>query len=159
MIELQNGGVYLVNGTTVIPDGPDAAAQLQQKTGKAVPADEAKKETMAYNILKAHNVSGNMENLQIKFDKLTSHYITYVGIIQTARASGLEKFPIPYVLTNCHNSLCAVGGTINEDDHMFGLSCAKRYGGMYVPPHQAVIHQFAREMLSGAGRMILGARW
>ena len=157
MIELQNGGVYLVNGTTVIPDGPDAAAQLQQKTGKAVPADEAKKETMAYNILKAHNVSGNMENLQIKFDKLTSHDITYVGIIQTARASGLEKFPIPYVLTNCHNSLCAVGGTINEDDHMFGLSCAKRYGGMYVPPHQAVIHQFAREMLSGAGRMILGS--
>ena len=157
MIELQNGGVYLVNGTTVIPDGPDAAAQLQQKTGKAVPADEAKKETMAYNILKAHNVSGNMENLQIKFDKLTSHDITYVGIIQTARASGLEKFPIPYVLTNCHNSLCAVGGTINEDDHMFGLSCAKRYGGMYVPPYQAVIHQFAREMLSGVGRMILGS--
>ena len=157
MIELQNGGVYLVNGTTVIPDGPDAAVQLQQKTGKAVPAAEAKKETMAYNILKAHNVSGNMENLQIKFDKLTSHDITYVGIIQTARASGLEKFPIPYVLTNCHNSLCAVGGTINEDDHMFGLSCAKRYGGMYVPPHQAVIHQFAREMLSGVGRMILGS--
>ncbi len=109
---------------------------------------EAAKNTMAYNILAAHNTSGNMENLQIKFDKLTSHDITFVGIIQTARASGLEKFPIPYVLTNCHNSLCAVGGTINEDDHMFGLTCAKKYGGVYVPPHQAVIHQFAREMLS-----------
>ena len=105
----------------------------------------------------AHNTSGNMENLQIKFDKLTSHDITFVGIIQTARASGLEKFPVPYVLTNCHNSLCAVGGTINEDDHMFGLTCAKKYGGMYVPPHQAVIHQFAREMLAGGGKMLLGS--
>ena len=112
---------------------------------------------MAYNILKDHNTSGNMERLQIKFDKLTSHDITFVGIIQTARASGLEKFPVPYVLTNCHNSLCAVGGTINEDDHMFGLTCAKKYGGVYVPPHQAVIHQFAREMLAGGGRMILGS--
>ena len=108
--------------------------------------EEAKKNTMAYGILEAHNTSGNMDELQIKFDKLTSHDITFVGIIQTARASGLEKFPVPYVLTNCHNSLCAVGGTINEDDHMFGLTCAKRYGGVYVPPHQAVIHQFAREM-------------
>ena len=115
------------------------------------------KNTMAYNILKEHNTSGNMEKLQIKFDKMTSHDITFVGIIQTARASGLEKFPIPYVLTNCHNSLCAVGGTINEDDHMFGLSCAKKYGGVYVPPHQAVIHQFAREMLAGGGKMILGS--
>ena len=112
---------------------------------------------MAYGILSAHNTSGNMQQLQIKFDKLTSHDITFVGIIQTARASGLEKFPIPYVLTNCHNSLCAVGGTINEDDHMFGLTCAKKYGGVYVPPHQAVIHQFAREMLAGGGKMILGS--
>ena len=118
---------------------------------------EAAKETIAYGILADHNTSGNMEKLKIKFDKLTSHDITFVGIIQTARASGLTKFPVPYVLTNCHNSLCAVGGTINEDDHMFGLTCAKRYGGMYVPPHQAVIHQFAREMLAGGGRMILGS--
>ncbi len=117
----------------------------------------AKQETIAYGILKEHNTSGNMDKLQIKFDKLTSHDITFVGIIQTARASGLEKFPIPYVLTNCHNSLCAVGGTINEDDHMFGLTCAKKYGGIYVPPHQAVIHQFAREMLAGGGKMILGS--
>ena len=157
MIELQNGGVYLVNGENVIADGPDAAAQLQQAVGRSVSAEEAKKETMAYGILKAHNTSDNMDALQIKFDKLTSHDITYVGIIQAARASGLEKFPIPYVLTNCHNSLCAVGGTINEDDHMYGLSCAKRYGGIYVPPHQAVIHQFAREMLAGVGSMILGS--
>ena len=107
--------------------------------------------------MKEHNTSGNMDKLKIKFDKLTSHDITFVGIIQTARASGLEKFPVPYVLTNCHNSLCAVGGTINEDDHMFGLTCAKKYGGVYVPPHQAVIHQFAREMLAGGGRMILGS--
>lgn len=112
---------------------------------------------MAYKILEEHNTSGDMQNLHIKFDKLTSHDITFVGIIQTARASGLEKFPVPYVLTNCHNSLCAVGGTINEDDHMFGLSCAKKYGGMYVPPHQAVIHQFAREMLAGGGKMLLGS--
>ena len=115
------------------------------------------KNTIAYGILKEHNTSGNMEKLQIKFDKLTSHDITFVGIIQTARASGLEKFPVPYVLTNCHNSLCAVGGTINEDDHMFGLTCAKKYGGVYVPPHQAVIHQYAREMLAGGGKMILGS--
>ena len=112
---------------------------------------------MAYRILNAHNTSDNMQQLKIKFDKLTSHDITFVGILQTARASGLEKFPVPYVLTNCHNSLCAVGGTINEDDHVFGLSCAKKYGGIYVPPHQAVIHQFAREMLAGGGKMILGS--
>ena len=122
-----------------------------------VAKEEAAKNTIAYSILKAHNKSDNMEKLQIKFDKLTSHDITFVGIIQTARASGLEKFPVPYVLTNCHNSLCAVGGTINEDDHMFGLTCAKKYGGVYVPPHQAVIHQFAREMLAGGGKMILGS--
>ena len=150
MIQLLEGGTYLVNGTELV-EPAKAAAQ-----GLPVP-EEAAKQTMAYNILRDHNTSGNMEKLQIKFDKLTSHDITFVGIIQTARASGLEKFPVPYVLTNCHNSLCAVGGTINEDDHMFGLTCAKKYGGVYVPPHQAVIHQFAREMLAGGGKMILGS--
>ena len=141
----------------MVADGPQAQDEIRQKTGQEVTKEEAAKQTMAYGILESHNTSGNMQNLQIKFDKLTSHDITYVGIIQTARASGLEKFPIPYVLTNCHNSLCAVGGTINEDDHMFGLTCAKKYGGIYVPPHQAVIHQFAREMLAGGGKMILGS--
>ncbi|MBQ9061351.1 MAG: hydratase [Eubacterium sp.] len=157
MIKLHEQGAYLVGGQTIIPADADAPAKLQAAAGKTVSPADAKKETIAWGILEAHNTSGNMEQLQIKFDKLTSHDITFVGIIQTARASGLEKFPIPYVLTNCHNSLCAVGGTINEDDHMFGLSCAKRYGGVYVPPHQAVIHQFAREMLAGGGRMILGS--
>lgn len=157
MIRLSNGGAYLINGNKVIEDNAQAAAQIKAETGSEVSKDAAAQGTMAYSILKEHNVSGNMEELQIKFDKLTSHDITFVGIIQTARASGLEKFPIPYVLTNCHNSLCAVGGTINEDDHVFGLSCAKRYGGIYVPPHQAVIHQFAREMLAGGGKMILGS--
>ena len=156
-MKLHENGVYLLNGREIIEDNQEAAACLAAKTGKTVTAAEAATGTMAYRILKAHNTSGNMEKLQIKFDKLTSHDITFVGIIQTARASGLEKFPVPYVLTNCHNSLCAVGGTINEDDHMFGLSCAKRYGGIYVPPHQAVIHQFAREMLAGGGKMILGS--
>ena len=156
-MKLYENGVYLLNGREIIEDNQEAAACLAAKTGKTVTAAEAATGTMAYRILKAHNTSGNMEQLQIKFDKLTSHDITFVGIIQTARASGLEKFPVPYVLTNCHNSLCAVGGTINEDDHMFGLSCAKRYGGIYVPPHQAVIHQFAREMLAGGGKMILGS--
>ena len=150
MIKLLEGGMYLVNGTELM-EPEKAAAQ-----GFPAPK-EAAKQTMAYRILEEHNTSGNMEKLQIKFDKLTSHDITFVGIIQTARASGLEKFPVPYVLTNCHNSLCAVGGTINEDDHMFGLTCAKKYGGVYVPPHQAVIHQFAREMLAGGGKMILGS--
>ena len=134
-----------------------AAEALKQLTGEVVSKEEASKNTIAYGILRDHNTSGNMEKLQIKFDKLTSHDITFVGIIQTARASGIEKFPVPYVLTNCHNSLCAVGGTINEDDHMFGLTAAKKYGGVYVPPHQAVIHQFAREMLAGGGKMILGS--
>ena len=157
MIRLSNGGAYLINGTEVIEDSASAAEQIQSMTGACVTKEEAARGTMAYSILEKHNVSGNMEELQIKFDKLTSHDITFVGIIQTARASGLEKFPIPYVLTNCHNSLCAVGGTINEDDHVFGLSCAKKYGGIYVPPHQAVIHQFAREMLAGGGKMILGS--
>ena len=156
-MKLYEQGVYLLHGTELIADGPKAQAEIKQKTGREVAKSEAAKQTMAYAILEKHNTSGNMENLQIKFDKLTSHDITYVGIIQTARASGLEKFPIPYVLTNCHNSLCAVGGTINEDDHMFGLTCAKKYGGIYVPPHQAVIHQFAREMLAGGGKMILGS--
>ncbi|MBO5326444.1 MAG: hydratase [Lachnospiraceae bacterium] len=157
MIQLSNSGAYLINGTELVYDNADAAAIIAQKTGKNVTEAEARKETIAYGILESHNTSGNMDKLKIKFDKLTSHDITFVGIIQTARASGLEKFPIPYVLTNCHNSLCAVGGTINEDDHMFGLSCAKKYGGVYVPPHQAVIHQFAREMMAGGGKMILGS--
>ena len=157
MITLSKGGAYLLGGTEVVLDAEDVMEQLKSKTGKDVTKEEAKKNTIAYSILRDHNTSDNMDKLQIKFDKLTSHDITFVGIIQTARASGLEKFPIPYVLTNCHNSLCAVGGTINEDDHMFGLTCAKKYGGVYVPPHQAVIHQFAREMLAGGGRMILGS--
>ena len=157
MIKLYDNGVYLLNGTEIVEDGALALDAVLAKTGRKVTKEEAAKGTMAYGILEAHNTSGNMENLQIKFDKLTSHDITFVGIIQTARASGLEKFPVPYVLTNCHNSLCAVGGTINEDDHMFGLTCAKKYGGMYVPPHQAVIHQFAREMLAGGGKMLLGS--
>ena len=157
MISLLNGGAYLLGGKELIPDDAQAPAAIKSKTGKEITKEEAKRETIAYSILESHNTSGNMDKLKIKFDKLTSHDITFVGIIQTARASGLEKFPVPYVLTNCHNSLCAVGGTINEDDHMFGLTCAKKYGGVYVPPHQAVIHQFAREMLAGGGKMILGS--
>ena len=158
MMKVFEGGAYLLNGAEVVADNQDAAAILKSKLGDNVPSkEEAAKGTIAYGILEAHNTSGNMDKLKIKFDKLTSHDITFVGIIQTARASGLEKFPIPYVLTNCHNSLCAVGGTINEDDHMFGLTCAKKYGGVYVPPHQAVIHQYAREMLAGGGKMILGS--
>ena len=156
-MKLHETGAYLVNGCTVVEDNSEASAAIASMTGTAVSKEEAAKNTIAYGILKDHNTSGSMEKLKIKFDKLTSHDITYVGIIQTARASGLEKFPIPYVLTNCHNSLCAVGGTINEDDHMFGLTCAKKYGGIYVPPHQAVIHQFTREMLAGGGKMILGS--
>ena len=157
MIQLLEGGAYLLNGTELVADNSEAVAAIKAKTGKDVVKEEAAKETIAYGILANHNTSGNMEKLKIKFDKLTSHDITFVGIIQTARASGLTKFPVPYVLTNCHNSLCAVGGTINEDDHMYGLTCAKKYGGVYVPPHQAVIHQFAREMLAGGGKMILGS--
>ena len=158
MMELLKTGAYLVNGTEIIEDTPEAQARLQAVAGPDAPSkEEAAKGTIAYGILEAHNTSDNMEKLKIRFDKLTSHDITYVGIIQTARASGLEKFPMPYVLTNCHNSLCAVGGTINDDDHMFGLTCAKKYGGIYVPPHQAVIHQFAREMLACGGAMILGS--
>ncbi len=157
MIQLYDGGAYVLNGTEIIADTVESASILAGKLGSVPEKEEAKKQTIAYGILKAHNTSDNMDKLKIRFDKLTSHDITFVGIIQTARASGLEKFPMPYVLTNCHNSLCAVGGTINEDDHMFGLTCAKKYGGMYVPPHQAVIHQFAREMLAGGGKMILGS--
>ena len=158
MIKLHEKGAYLLNGTEIVPETQDVQEVLRSRLGDNVPSkEEAAKNTIAWSILKEHNTSGSMEKLKIKFDKLTSHDITFVGIIQTARASGLEKFPVPYVLTNCHNSLCAVGGTINEDDHMFGLTCAKKYGGVYVPPHQAVIHQFAREMLAGGGRMILGS--
>ncbi|MEG1992936.1 MAG: hydratase [Acetivibrio sp.] len=157
MIKLFEKGAYLINGTEIIEENRDTHEILKSKFGKNVDKEEAKRGTMAYEILEAHNTSGNMEKLKVKFDKLTSHDITFVGIVQTARASGLEKFPVPYILTNCHNSLCAVGGTINEDDHMFGLSCAKKYGGVYVPPHQAVIHQFAREMLAAGGNMILGS--
>ena len=155
MIQLFSEGAYLVDGITLVKESE--AEALKQLAGEVVSKEEASKNTIAYGILRDHNTSGNMEKLQIKFDKLTSHDITFVGIIQTARASGIEKFPVPYVLTNCHNSLCAVGGTINEDDHMFGLTAAKKYGGVYVPPHQAVIHQFAREMLAGGGKMILGS--
>ena len=159
MIKLYDNGVYIVNGDKIIEDNEVNKSEINGQLSKynINGIDEARKNTIAYSILEAHNTSDNMDKLKIKFDKLTSHDITFVGIIQTARASGLDEFPVPYVLTNCHNSLCAVGGTINEDDHMFGLSCAKRYGGIYVPPHQAVIHQYAREMLAGCSKMILGS--
>ena len=158
MIKLFSNGVYLINNKEIIEDCNDINLILKNKLGnKCINKEEARKNTIAYNILNEHNVSKNKDKLQIKFDKLASHDITFVGIIQTARASGLKEFPVPYALTNCHNSLCAVGGTINEDDHMFGLSCAKKYGGIYVPPHQAVIHQFVREMMAGCRKMILGS--
>lgn len=158
MIKLFKQGAYVLNGVDIIEENDDTKALLHQKLGdRALTKEDAAKNTMAYQILSAHNTSGSMDQLKIKFDKLASHDITFVGIIQTARASGLEQFPVPYVLTNCHNSLCAVGGTINEDDHMFGLSCAKKYGGIYVPPHQAVIHQYAREILAAGGKMVLGS--
>ena len=153
MVKLYDGGVYLVNGREIVTD----AAALPSKCGRTVTKEEAEQGTIAYGILKAHNKSGDMQNLRMRFDSLTSHDITYVGIIQTARASGMKKFPMPYVLTNCHNSLCAVGGTINEDDHQFALSAAHKYGGIYVPPNMAVIHSYNREMMSGCGRMILGS--
>ena len=155
MVKLYDEGIYLVNGTEIVSESE--AAKVQALTGKAANKEEAKKGTMACSILSAHNTSGDMEHLKLKFDAMASHDITFVGIVQTAKASGMEKFPLPYVLTNCHNSLCAVGGTINEDDHMFGLSAAKKYGGIYVPPHIAVIHQYMREMHAGCGRMILGS--
>lgn len=157
MIKLYEKGAYVIDGTEILDELTTSEDLLLKKTGTVYTKETAATNTMAYEILQAHNTSGDTKKLKIKFDKLTSHDITFVGILQTARASGLEKFPIPYVLTNCHNSLCAVGGTINEDDHMYGLSCAKKYGGVYVPPHQAVIHQFAREMLAGGGKMILGS--
>ena len=157
MVELSSGGAYLVNGETLVTDAEAAEGRLAALTGKAVDRETAKKGTIAYSILEAHNTSGNMNNLKLKFESMASHDITFVGIIQTAKASGMEKFPLPYVLTNCHNSLCAVGGTINEDDHVFGLTAAKHYGGIFVPPHIAVIHQYMREMMAGCGRMILGS--
>ena len=157
MVELLKTGAYVINGNEIIPDDNDASAKLSKAGFSDISKDDAIKNTIAWSILEKHNTSGNMEELKIKFDCMASHDITYVGIIQTARASGLDKFPIPYVLTNCHNSLCAVGGTINEDDHMFGLSACKKYGGIYVPAHQAVIHQYMREMMSGCGKMILGS--
>ena len=155
MVKLYEGGAYLVNGTELIPE--EENAKVTALTGKTVNKEEARKGTISYSILEAHNTSGNMEHLKLRFDSMASHDITFVGIIQTARASGLKEFPIPYVMTNCHNSLCAVGGTINEDDHVFGLSAAKKYGGIFVPPHIAVIHQYMREMMAGCGRMILGS--
>ncbi len=155
MVKLFDSGIFLVNGTEIVPAGE--AAKVESLTGKKADANEAKKGTIAYSILKAHNTAADMDRLRIRFDSMASHDITFVGIVQTARASGMEKFPIPYVLTNCHNSLCAVGGTINEDDHMFGLTAAKKYGGIYVPPHIAVIHQYMREMMAGCGKMILGS--
>lgn len=155
MVKLYEDGAYLVHGTHLVPE--KEAEKVAALTGKKVDKEEARKGTMAYSILEAHNTSGNMENLKVKFDAMTSHDITFVGIIQTAKASGMETFPLPYVLTNCHNSLCAVGGTINEDDHVFGLSACKKYGGIFVPPHIAVIHQYMREMMAGCGKMILGS--
>ena len=154
MVKLYDKGAYLVDGIHIVSEEEGA---VQNLNGKELRKEDARKGTIAYSILNAHNTSGNMDKLQIKFDAMTSHDITFVGIIQTARASGMEKFPIPYVLTNCHNSLCAVGGTINEDDHMFGLSAAQKYGGIYVPPHIAVIHQYMRETMAGCGKMILGS--
>ena len=155
MVSLYEGGVYLVNGTELVPE--KEAGKVEALTGKAADREAAKKGTIAYSILKAHNTTEDMEHLKLRFDSMASHDITFVGIVQTAKASGMEQFPIPYVLTNCHNTLCAVGGTINEDDHMFGLSAAKKYGGIYVPPHIAVIHQYMRERMAGCGKMILGS--
>lgn len=155
MVKLYDGGVYLVGGKEIVQE--QDAAKVQVLTGQATNKEEAKKGTIAYSILSAHNTSDDMDKLKIKFDAMASHDITFVGIVQTAKASGMERFPIPYVLTNCHNSLCAVGGTINEDDHVFGLSAAKKYGGIYVPPHMAVIHQYMRETMAGCGKMILGS--
>lgn len=157
MIKLYEGGTYLIDNKEIIEDSNNVLTQIKNKTGKDITKQEASKNTIAYSILEAHNTSNNMDKLKIKFDAMASHDITYVGIIQTAMASGLEKFPIPYVLTNCHNTLCAVGGTINEDDHMYGLSAAKKFGGIYVPAHQAVIHSYMREMMSGGGKMIIGS--
>ena len=157
MVTVHQTGAYLINGKDWILDNADAADKYRQATGQAPDKQQAQTATMAYRIMQSHNTSGNMEKLQLTFDSMASHDITYVGIVQTARASGLKEFPLPYILTNCHNSLNAVGGTINEDDHVFGLSAAKKYGGVFVPPHQAVIHQYVREMTAGGGRLILGS--
>ena len=151
MVKLYEDGIYLRGGSEVVP-----AAEAAERGITQTPED-AKRGTIAYSILQARNTSGDPEALKIRFDAMASHDITFVGIIQTARASGMEQFPLPYVLTNCHNSLCAVGGTINEDDHVFGLSAAKKYGGIFVPPHIAVIHSFMRENFAGCGKMILGS--
>ncbi len=155
MIKLYDGGAYLVNGKDIVPE--KEAEKVKALTGREADKDEARQGTIACQIIKAHNISEDLESLRLKFDALTSHDITYVGIIQTAKASGMTEFPIPYVLTNCHNSLCAVGGTINEDDHLFGLSACKKYGGIFVPPHIGVMHQYMRETMAGGGRMILGS--
>ena len=167
VVELLKKGVFLGKGKVIQEDAGEATlallngqlaqAGLSPLSVNNIDRDQARAGTIAFRILTAHNQTGDWHNLRIRFDALASHDITYVGIIQTARASGLTEFPVPYVLTNCHNSLCAVGGTINEDDHVFGLSAAQKYGGIYVPAHQAVIHQYMREMLSGCGKMILGS--
>ncbi|MCC8190153.1 MAG: hydratase, partial [Planctomycetes bacterium] len=156
-MDIHETGVFLVHGSDIVPDDADAPAQIARLGGTTADRDAARRATMAWSILEAHNTSGDSERLALRFDALASHDITYVGIIQTARASGMTSFPLPYVLTNCHNSLCAVGGTINEDDHMFAVSAAKKYGGIYVPTHLAVIHQYMREEMAGCGRMILGS--
>lgn len=155
MVSLYEEGIYLVNGTQIVPESE--RGKVKTLAGREASRETGRKGTIAYSILEAHNTSDNMEHLKLRFDSMASHDITFVGIVQTAKASGMEQFPIPYVLTNCHNTLCAVGGTINEDDHMFGLSAAKKYGGIYVPPHIAVIHQYMRERMAGCGRMILGS--
>ena len=155
MIELTKNGAYLLNGRDLIPEENKALGE--QKMGRKLEKEEGRKGTIAWGILQDHNTSGSPDHLKIRYDALTSHDLTYVGIIQTARASGMDHFPMPYVLTCCHNSLCAVGGTINEDDHLFGLTAAQKYGGIFVPPHVAVIHQYMREMHAGCGKMILGS--
>ena len=155
MVKLYDGGVYLVNGVDIVPEAE--AEKIRVLTGRPADQAEARNSTMAWRVISAHNRSGDPERLCLHFDSMTSHDITYVGIIQTARASGMTAFPLPYVLTNCHNSLCAVGGTINEDDHKFALSAAHRYGGIYVPPNLANIHSYNRETMAGCGRMILGS--
>ena len=155
MVKLYEGGVFLLDGKTIIEEKDKEL--VEKYTGERADKEKALQETIAYGILKAHNTSKDMDKLKLKFDSMASHDITFVGIVQTAKASGMTRFPLPYVLTNCHNSLCAVGGTINEDDHLFGLSAAKKYGGIYVPPHIAVIHQYVRETMAGCGKMILGS--
>lgn len=150
MISLYSEGIFLFHGSEIVSESQAVQEMCMDR-------EKARHETITYNILKSHNTSGDMNRLRLKFDSMTSHDITFVGVIQTARASGMERFPLPYVLTNCHNSLCAVGGTINEDDHLFGLSACKKYGGIFVPPHIAVMHQYMREMMAGCGSMILGS--